>query len=58
MPRIEDRKLVHDVRNSMMVIRNLAQLLQEGKMPEKDKAQAFEMIIAESNKVIREFEEK
>jgi hypothetical protein len=58
MAKIDDRKLVHDLRNSMMVIRNLSQLLHEGKMKPADAAQAYDMIIAECNKVIEELKDK
>ena len=56
MAPIDDRQLVHDLRNSMMVIRNLAQLLQEDKLKGKDKDHALDLIRSESEKVIKQLQ--
>jgi hypothetical protein len=55
---IEDRKLVHDLRNSMTVIRNLTQLMEQGVLKGSDKEQAYALILAECDKVIEVLKEK
>jgi nitrogen-specific signal transduction histidine kinase len=49
---IEDRKLVHDLRNSIMVIRNLTQLIEQGVMKGTDKDEAYRLILAECDKIV------
>jgi hypothetical protein len=48
----DDRKFIHDLRNSIMVIRNLTQLIESGKIKESDKEQAFSYIKAECDKLL------
>lgn len=52
MAMIEDRKLIHDLRNSVTVIRNLTQLLHEGKMKPADAEQAHAFIMQECENII------
>ena len=54
----EDRKFVHDLRNSLTVIRNLSQLLHENKLQGKDKEQAQEFIMLECAKMLELLEKK
>jgi hypothetical protein len=49
---MEDRRLAHDLKNSIMVIRNLMELIQQDKLKEADKDQAFAIIKAECEKVL------
>jgi hypothetical protein len=49
---IEDRKFVHDMRNSMMVIRNLSELLQQDMLKGEEKKKGEKLIIDECNKVL------
>lgn len=49
---ITDRKIVHDLRNSMMVIRNLSQLLHQDMLKGEDKEKAEKLIIEECDKVL------
>jgi hypothetical protein len=48
----DDRKFIHDMRNSMMIIRNLSKMLADGMLSGNDKTQAEEMIQKECDKVI------
>lgn len=50
--KIEDRKFIHDMRNSMMVIRNLSQMLHDGTLVGKDASDAQQFIQVECDKVI------
>jgi hypothetical protein len=52
MANIEDRKLVHDLRGSMMVVKNLTQLIHDGTLKDKDLEQAYTLIDQECDKVI------
>lgn len=48
----EDRKFIHDLRNSMMIIRNLSKMLADNMLKGADKTQAEELIQKECDKVI------
>jgi signal transduction histidine kinase len=49
---IDDRKLAHDLRNSVMVIRNLSELLEQEKLQGKEREQAYAIIKAECEKLL------
>ena len=55
---IDDQKVVHGLRNSMMVIRNLTQLMEQGALNDSDKEQSYALILAECDKVIEFLKEK
>lgn len=48
-----DRTLAHDLRNSMMVIKNLSLLIEQDKIKGKDREQAFAVIKAECDKILK-----
>jgi hypothetical protein len=47
-----DPKTKHDLKNSVMVVRNLAELLEQGKLKDSDREQAFKLIRQECEKMI------
>ena len=47
-----DPKTIHDLRNSIMVVRNLSRLIKEGKLKDGDKEQAYTIINDECEKII------
>jgi hypothetical protein len=54
----DDRKFIHDMRNSMMVIRNLSQMLHDGMIVGKDAEDAQKLIQEECEKVIELLKDK
>ena len=48
----DDRKFIHDLRNSVMVVQNLTKLIREGKMKDADREHAYRLIDAECEKVL------
>jgi signal transduction histidine kinase len=48
-----DRNVAHDLRNSIMVIRNLSELLVQDKLSGTEKTQAHELINKECEKILK-----
>jgi hypothetical protein len=49
---VQDRKFIHDMRNSMMIVQNLSKMLADGTLQGADKLHAEELIQKECEKVI------
>ena len=54
----DDQKFIHDLRNGIMVIKNLSKMLADGTMKGDDKTRAEKLVQQECDKVIELLKEK